>query len=370
MQTNLTKEISELGFAALEITEADEFKHEVLTRMQGIFSAPDSLMIDWSTVAPRQQEWGPRDMYSPNWQRDYNKYYYRNFLQDPIYKWMQSGRYKSNLSVTRFSQLVTIQDFRKTQLFSELMQPLKYRHILTIVLNDGKDIVSNISLLRPKDLHDFSAQEIQVAQTITPMIISAYRNIALEQQCREHGDMLDVLHAHAQTPWLAVLSEDLRLEYLSEETEELLATLKPHGITSIQGLLMRSRGLKKYTDTFRTAQASCYKRLPTQFSEVIKVDKTLHVHTQLTLHKQQSGKYYLVVTLSQKSDSKPKASFQETFKLTMREVQVAQLASEGLTCEGISEQLCISKWSVKTHLKHIYTKTGVNNRAALCCLIR
>ena len=55
--------------------------------------------------------------------------------------------------------------------------------------------------------------------------------------------------------------------------------------------------------------------------------------------------------------------------LTKREQQMAQLASEGLTTRQIAQRAFISENTVKQHLKRIYAKTDVNNRAELVQLI-
>ena len=51
--------------------------------------------------------------------------------------------------------------------------------------------------------------------------------------------------------------------------------------------------------------------------------------------------------------------------LTPTELQVADLAAEGLTNAVIAERLYISANTVKTHLSHIYHKLGVNGRTEL-----
>lgn len=51
--------------------------------------------------------------------------------------------------------------------------------------------------------------------------------------------------------------------------------------------------------------------------------------------------------------------------LTDRELEVASLAAQGLTVSESAEALAISENTVKTHLKDIYRKSGVRNRAEL-----
>ena len=52
-------------------------------------------------------------------------------------------------------------------------------------------------------------------------------------------------------------------------------------------------------------------------------------------------------------------------ELSSREREVSVLISRGSTNEQIGEKLHISEPTVKTHLRNIYSKTGVHDRAQL-----
>lgn len=52
-------------------------------------------------------------------------------------------------------------------------------------------------------------------------------------------------------------------------------------------------------------------------------------------------------------------------QLTQREAEVAQLAASGLSNEQIASRLAVSAETVKTHLKNIFKKMGVENRTTL-----
>ncbi len=55
--------------------------------------------------------------------------------------------------------------------------------------------------------------------------------------------------------------------------------------------------------------------------------------------------------------------------LTPTEVQVVQLAAEGLTNPEIGEQMFIARGTVKMHLSHIYAKLDIRNRSELASLV-
>jgi DNA-binding CsgD family transcriptional regulator len=51
--------------------------------------------------------------------------------------------------------------------------------------------------------------------------------------------------------------------------------------------------------------------------------------------------------------------------LTPTEVKVVDLVAQGLSNPEIATSLLMSRSTVKTHLEHVFTKTGVRNRAEL-----
>ena len=55
--------------------------------------------------------------------------------------------------------------------------------------------------------------------------------------------------------------------------------------------------------------------------------------------------------------------------LTDREREVLELLAEGLTNQQIGERLFISPNTVKRHLKAVFEKLGVSNRAAAAALV-
>ena len=51
--------------------------------------------------------------------------------------------------------------------------------------------------------------------------------------------------------------------------------------------------------------------------------------------------------------------------LTPAELKVVRQVSEGLTNKGIASALHLSRFTVETHLKHVFAKLGLSSRAAL-----
>jgi len=56
---------------------------------------------------------------------------------------------------------------------------------------------------------------------------------------------------------------------------------------------------------------------------------------------------------------------QKRYRMTTRELQIAQLVCQGLGNEQIADQLKIKLGTVKTHIRNIYRKTWVHNKIAM-----
>ena len=67
--------------------------------------------------------------------------------------------------------------------------------------------------------------------------------------------------------------------------------------------------------------------------------------------------------------SKQMAAVRESFGLSAREAEVAELIARGNTVAHIAELLFVSENTVRTHSKRIYVKLGIHKRQELIELV-
>lgn len=72
-----------------------------------------------------------------------------------------------------------------------------------------------------------------------------------------------------------------------------------------------------------------------------------------------------ITSLIHKAHSKNFKDFCSEFKFTPREEETGSLLIEGYTYEEIGIKLFVSKETIKSHVKNIYSKTGVKNKIQL-----
>ncbi|MCO8113784.1 response regulator transcription factor [Acinetobacter lwoffii] len=67
-----------------------------------------------------------------------------------------------------------------------------------------------------------------------------------------------------------------------------------------------------------------------------------------------------ILSISATVEQNRSAADQET--LTQREQEILSLVAQGLSNREIAEQLCVSRYTVESHIKHIYRKLSVSKR--------
>lgn len=357
-------DLVELGHIALEFSDPNEFRSEMLPRLEAIFHSPASVFLDWEHGARDSRNWQEEDMYFPHFDERLRRLYYRRLrYEDPLFNWLASGKFIHNRSVTRLSNLVRQPELNRSALYRDLLQPMKYQFILTLALNCGHDLIGNISLLRPLKYGDFGVKDMRAAQLAVPMLTGAYRKLQLKQSLAEQSDLVNIV-AHLQRDQAAlIVSDTLQPVFFTDRLRSLLDRYFKGDIDHMQELLYHSAGTNLYLKRFRQSGGND-RRLPASYSEQLTLSGDVQVQVDMSPIIPHSGMpFYLQLLFAVKKGKA--APGESAVRLSMREIQIAQMLAKGCSARQAGEKLCISPWTVKNHLKSIYAKLEVNNRATL-----
>lgn len=363
---HIVNDIVELGHTALQLDSIEEFKTEILCQLEQTFRSPTSVFLDWEHGGREERSWKEEDLHFPHWDASFKNLYYHSLrYQDPMFNWLDSGGFIENQSVTRLTNLVRLKDFNKSLLYTELLQPLHCQYILTIALNCGPTLVANLSLMRPSNSKDYDPAEVTAARLAAPMLSGAYKRLLLMEQLAGKADLIDlVAHTHSQDA-LLVLSVSLEPVFYSEPLKQLANTLLDHGTDDIRDILFRSETVARYFRRFSEASEGNRRQLPAGLSETISLEDGTAIDVKLCFTPQGSGASYLRVYFQLNDSADGRGAREARNQLSMRELQIAQVLAEGHSAQQVAEKLCISPWTVKNHLKKIYAKIQVNDRASL-----
>jgi len=351
-----------------KVTDISHFHKQTLNLLETLFDATDSVILDWTPFIQGAQELGKDDMFFHKFEKQAQWDYPKIHHQDPIFDWIDSGRFREDLDVTRLSDLAEFNEIKKTDFYRTILAPLNCRYVLTMAAHQNENIEASISMIRPAESRDFDQSDVQLAQLITPILANAYTHLLLKRKSQLNDDILQIIDSKLQHIPYAIFSSTLESVYRSEQMTLLGRQLRGAG-NSINDIFVKSPTISRYIKLFTSPKLSQHKRLAEKISDTVSIGSGKMVKIDLQLFILPSSKRYLLSTIEMTNSNDSLSTLQRNYGLTMRENQIALLAARGLSSKLIGEELAISFWSVKNHLKNIYKKTKVNSRALLAQVI-
>jgi len=158
-----------------------------------------------------------------------------------------------------------------------------------------------------------------------------------------------------------IVTPQLRVLWTNDAAEQLLEERDDLHLASDHLML----GDARRTDAFReriagldtTPIALVHRRRMAESHFIIRIDRLAMADA--------AAAYVLVLHSSTASDRYLWSDFGPVFSLTRSEVGIVKQLLAGNSAEQIAQTLCISLDTVRTHIKRVYTKSGVSSREQL-----
>ena len=298
----------------------------------------------------------------------YAQYYWR---YDPVYQaalCLKKTAFKN-------SDILPYSEWMKLEYYNDFLRPMNIYRELVICPRLGARILGQISLFRPKSQLNFNERDILKANIIAPSIAIALRNAILFSKAETERDLLLDLNEFL-LEGIIILDYELYPVYISPKAKEMLSYLLPKhsgrigevgsGSWSIPSAVLEDCSVLK-----RASGRAVY------FQREITIDgkqnKVLHIGiSRFPMRCEVPCEPYFLVSVRsvpRTCDSAEELTERE-YHLTKREVDIATCVRDGLTNRQISQKLSVSEFTVGTHLKNIFEKTGIRNRAKLATYIQ
>ena len=360
--SRMSKQVIDIGHKALEAPDINQFKSEILCDLENAFRAESSVFLDWDHLGEKADAWSKSDMYFPRWESKYRDLYWgRLRFEDPLFDWLESGHYYRTRGVTTLSNLINFRDVKKSLLFDSLLKPLDCRYIVTMALHCGGNLVANVSLLRSTGSRDFNDTEVHCAELVAPMLAGAYKKLLLGEQRDHYQGVLGAVSDSLLEDPVLLLSQSLTPVYASEKFRQRMLELEIRDPNVLLQSLNRSGNFQQLCKLLESPSPASVKHLPSRLSEAVEISPKLALEMEIRVLSNAFGEFFVGIipgaVIGSGQPVKP--------ALTLREQQIAQLLAAGLSTQVAGDQLCISQWTVKNHLKQIYAKLGIKSRAEL-----
>jgi DNA-binding CsgD family transcriptional regulator len=265
------------------------------------------------------------------------------------------------------SRIVPPQDLESSDFFKAFLAPQHMYHTLHIVVSVEPHVVTHVTLTRPFHEPDFGSQEVDLARCFALHARRAGENRAGLANAR----IVETALAHVLEDagfGIAVLNPP-EVIYASKTCLRLLDSL---GAPTAQSMSKPGSPRLFFPRVIAEAISSESTRVavlerPSDGGRVLVSVKQIHVGGDIA-HARQKGVIVAFFDLNQ-SIRVDEDLLRRAYDLTASEAKVCSLLANGKNVEDLSERLCISPNTARTHIKRILSKTGATRQAGLVRLV-
>jgi DNA-binding CsgD family transcriptional regulator len=278
----------------------------------------------------------------------------------------------SSENVLKTGDSISFQDWERSDFYNNFMRPQHLYRELFLTLRWKNNLEGMITLWRPKGQMDYGDRDISKAEMLTPHLMIAINNIRLISQ----------VNAWKKLPLAADAANSEGLLWLDHKFTPSLYNAKARDIcmqlfdgmpydTFSPGkgeLPIPSYVIKDCAELLDLVKAGEQPiLLPKERIVLTESGKKFRIECSLVCKADQINSMpNFMVTLSDLTDEKKlETALQTRFQLSRRELDVIHYLTRGLSDYEIAKRLYISKLTVHTHIKNIYSKLGARNRIEL-----
>jgi DNA-binding CsgD family transcriptional regulator len=300
--------------------------------------------------------------------------YYPTLYKDSFYQHspLLTEALSSSKIALKIGDSISFQDWGRSVFYNDFMRPQHLYRELFLTLRWKNNLEGMITLWRPKKQPDYEDRDISKAEMLAPHLVVAMHNIRLISQINtweKHFLSAD----EANSEGLLWLDHKFTPSFFNAKARDICAQLFS----------------KMPCNTFNLEKGEfpipfCIIKDCSNLLDLLKAEEQPILWPKERIISTESGKKFRIecsliwkndqinstpnfmVTLSDLTDEKKlEATLQARFHLSRRELDVIYYLTRGLSDDEIAEKLYISKLTVHTHIKNIYSKLGAKSRIEL-----
>jgi len=265
-------------------------------------------------------------------------------------------------------------EFVRSEFYNEILKPARGFHGVGAFLRGPGSLMASINICRPVYAGAYDAPDAAALQAVLPHLAMALEVQARMTAAADRGRTLEGLLDRFAVAAL-VSDPAARPSFLNVRAESLVAAadglaLTPDGLIAATPELTRAlrAGIARVaagTGEARIAAIRLRLQRPSQ-RPALRVTLT----PAWRLDPEGAGSVAMLVTEPDVPAPIDKMALADSFRLTRREAEVACLLAGGADLPAIAAALDLGIGTVRSHLKHLFQKTGTASQAALVALVR
>jgi DNA-binding CsgD family transcriptional regulator len=278
---------------------------------------------------------------------DYKDYFHK---EDYLYPLQKLDLYRERVAL-RMEDVTSMKNYESSTYYKEFMKKHGYYHEMRVTLLSRNKVVGVLGLSRPASERGLTEEDCHKMRILAPILANLIDLENEHEELRGEKEILEAFATKSETGFI-LLDEQYNPIYVNPRTWDIYREVASHNsldqfieeiITSFSRRLMGATGLPLQIHGYKV--------------QVI-------AHQELFLS--QNSRFAIIIEREEMRGSTGESILKQ---LTQREREVFYLLKKGYKYKEISEELFISINTVNKHVKNIYRKTGVNNRASLHALL-
>jgi DNA-binding CsgD family transcriptional regulator len=269
---------------------------------------------------------------------------------------------------------VSFDQLRHTDFYSEILEPLGIGHGALFVVDDMPKFHIAMTIHRSTTRGPFTSTELEASQEFLPHLRRAMQLRLLLERNREQEKLaLEALDQLAVG--VLILDSQARVLFANMAAQEI-ATAQDVLVLTDRTVRCRQR---EQSDVLRKLVGSAIAGGPGGLLLLSAPSRRLPVSALVTplvgtlavslAAQGLQGAAAVFLADPERHAAALAEHLQATYKLSPTEARVAWLIARSFSIRDAAKSLGLGPETVRTHLKHIYAKTGVNRRSALACLL-
>lgn len=336
----------------------DTFKQNVLEAFRIWFGVSGLKFVDYRTKSAGAAKYCTANVVSLNLSQSmcdecWEKKYYSSCIynpNNPRVKKLITGVDGRNYRIVKISDLMSFAEYEESYNYTNVISESGMYYSLVIYFTDGCELISSLSMIRPKCEEDFSDFELEYMNLICPYISNRLNEYVRAEISETFPKILADILENSREPML--LFDSHLMPVTANETARQLGKAFFGSLSyfesSIHEIMRQSLACGKESFTLDNANGQHCK---------------FHINPYRVSESNCHATTYLV-----RMDTAPDIDSicaDQDAKLTSREAEVTKYIAAGLTNKEIAARMYISENTVRKHVENIRIKLGVSNRIAI-----